>query len=133
MQGMNITVATAFIDQGEPRLDQFQVNLLRETAEECGPEMLQELLDLFTEDSSVRVAQIGIAISRNDLEEVAGLAHSLAGSSANLGGNRLAKLSSLLEGNILKGHLDELEAIAGQIELEFDYTLAALNDFVAST
>lgn len=130
---MNITVATAFIDQGEPRLDQFQVNLLRETAEECGPEMLQELLDLFTEDSSVRVAQIGIAISRNDLEEVAGLAHSLAGSSANLGGNRLAKLSSLLEGNILKGHLDELEAIAGQIELEFDYTLAALNDFVAST
>ena len=103
---MSSLIETAFIDVDEPVLDQRQVDLLRETAEECGPGLLQELLDLYMTDNSARVDQIRPAISENRLEEAAGLAHSVAGSSANLGANRLAKLCSLIEINIKKGRLE---------------------------
>ncbi len=125
---MRASVEMAFIDVNEPLLDQSQVELLRETAEECGPELLQELLDLYLVDNTARVEKIRPAISENKLEEASGLAHSVSGSSANLGANRLAKLCSLLENNINNGLLDNLDAIAQQVEQEFEAAVGVFKE-----
>ncbi len=127
---MNTSVAAAFIESDEPLLDNNQVEMLRETALECEPELLQELLDLYCQDNTARVERIRPAIARGDWAEAAKLAHAVAGSSSNMGGNRISKLSILLENNINDGSLADLDAIAEQIEIEFALTIEAFRELL---
>ena len=131
---MNTSAATAFIESDEPLLDDNQVEMLRETAAECDPELLQELFDLYYNDNTARVKQIRPAIAREDWSEAAKLAHAVAGSSSNMGGNRVTKLSILLENNVNEERFTDLDAIAEQIEIEFARTLEALRElFIPSS
>ncbi len=130
---MDTSMAAAFIESDEPLLDLTQVELLRQTALECEPELLQELLDLYCGDNAARLEQVCPAIARRDWAEAAKLAHAVAGSSSNMGGNRVSKLCMLLESNVNEGRLDDLEAIAGQIEKEFARTVEALQKMFHSS
>ncbi len=127
---MKISVATAFIESDEPLLDKYQVEMLRETAAECEPELLQELFDLYYCDNSARVEQIRPAIAKADWSEAAKLAHAIAGSSSNMGGNRVSKLSKLLENNVNEERFADLDAIAEQIEIEFARTIEAFRELL---
>ena len=66
-----------------------------------------EILQLFLEDSVCRIAALGEAITRGDLEEVQRLAHALKGSCGNVGAERLRKTAWSLE------HADSTDVAAG--------------------
>ena len=84
--GMEAEVATL------PVLDPDTVNLLIVPGDDAS---LRELLELFREDGGKRLEMIRKARSSRDVAALAAAAHTLKGSSGNLGGRRLAALVSL--------------------------------------
>jgi two-component system sensor histidine kinase/response regulator len=61
------------------------------------PDVIVELIDLYLNDTSSRMAAMQTAITRNDEVPLRHGAHSVRGSSANLGAHRVAALCEELE------------------------------------
>jgi HPt (histidine-containing phosphotransfer) domain-containing protein len=70
---------------------------LKEFSDDEGTSIVCEALNLYLEDSPIQVKGLIEGLKKNDLEQVERNAHSLRGSSATLGGVRLAKLCESLE------------------------------------
>jgi HPt (histidine-containing phosphotransfer) domain-containing protein len=62
-----------------------------------GAEQLRQLVELFLYDTATRLAELAKVVRDGDNERVAALAHSLAGSCANLGARELAEMCRELE------------------------------------
>jgi CheY-like chemotaxis protein len=90
------------------------------------PTVLAEITGLFTTDGRALITALLEAIARGDAPECARLAHSLKGSSANVGAQRVASLCAALEKTAKAGTLDSAQAIPTQIEVEFEAAVAAL-------
>ena len=108
-----------------PLIDDDQIEMLVEAGEDAAAELIQELLDLFKSESTPHLQTLKDALAELDFTTASKVAHALAGSSANLGGLRLAKVAKAIEhaadvndGNrmrLLAMHLDALltETIKG--------------------
>ena len=95
-------------------------------------EMIEELKDLmeddfpllintFLEDSSKRLVALKHAIAEDNANEVREIAHGFKGSSANLGAEKLAAISSDLE---TMGRTDELSEAEGSFtEMNNEYKI----------
>jgi len=68
---------------------------------------VEEILQLFLEDTVRQIAALGEAITRGDMTEVQRLAHALKGSCGNVGADVLRERAWSLE------HADSAEAAAG--------------------
>ena len=78
-------------------LDQSVLQGLRELQEEGEPDFLTELIDIFLEDSAGLVQELKDAINAQDLSRVRQAAHTLKGSSGNLGANAFSKMCYEME------------------------------------
>lgn len=78
-------------------IDDDQIQMLVEAGEEAAAELIQELLDLFKAESEPHLTTLKSAFAESNFPAVSRVAHALAGSSANLGGLRLAKLAKAIE------------------------------------
>ena len=95
----------------------------------------REIVELFLEEAPRRLAMIGAAAGRGDRDEVARLAHTLAGSANSLGASRLAAACARLEGLVrgqvqAPGSLPLAEAI-GAVHRELEQLQAALHGAAA--
>ncbi len=124
-----IPVSELAVDQF-PLIDDEQVKLLLSVADETGDELLRELLELFVDENGPRIGKIREALMARNRDEVLRGAHSVAGSSANLGGFRLAKNCSQLEGLAANGEFGGMEALFNQIVIDFDATVDAFRGIV---
>ena len=70
-------------------------------------EVLDEVLDMFYETTPKLVSRIHEAVARDDLEEVAAIAHRLRGSCSTLGGLAMARLCAELESHARAGQRKE--------------------------
>ncbi|MDP0498901.1 MAG: Hpt domain-containing protein [Verrucomicrobiota bacterium JB022] len=104
----------------EPVVDREQFDMLVETGEDAAAELIQELLDLFREESGPRLDALQASLGQNDTVAIGKHAHSLAGASANLGALRLSKLCRKLETETNAGNLAALPEIARHIRAEYD-------------
>jgi two-component system, sensor histidine kinase and response regulator len=113
-------------DAAEPVLNMETLNSLRELQVEGDPDILKELVDLFMEDTPKRIEEIRNAVLRGDTATVKRVAHTLKGSSANLGAQRMSRVAMQIE--TLEG-LEErgkVEALQERLRSEFDRAGAAL-------
>lgn len=101
-------------------LDEAVLESFRELQEPGGPDLITELIDLYLEDTKERLARLRIALDEHDFESLRESAHSLKGSSSNLGVARMAALSSQLEENLQQNRLDEISLTLAQLEEEFE-------------
>ena len=90
----------------------------------------REIVELFLEEVPRRLAMLGTAAARGDRDQVARLAHTLAGSADSLGASRLAAACARLEGLVrgqaqAPGGLPMAEAI-GAVHQELEQLQAAL-------
>ncbi|NJM95831.1 MAG: Hpt domain-containing protein [Phormidesmis sp. RL_2_1] len=75
-----------------------------------------ELLTMFLQDAKLSLSQLEGAIAQQDMLAIADIAHSLRGSSANVGAIALSRLASQLESIVNSGcHLTDAGALVQQL------------------
>ena len=87
---------------------------------------LSELIDLFLDDSAARLASLRNARKANDSRAFYRAAHTLKGSSGNMGARRMASICDYLEDAGRKGSLEGLGPLLNALEEEFASVTRAL-------
>jgi HPt (histidine-containing phosphotransfer) domain-containing protein len=100
-------------DSGTPVIDDVVIARLfqlRDQVARPGEDVLGELLDLFVQDTRVRLATIRSALASGDAEARRLAAHALKGSAGNVGASRVARLAASVEkGGATAAQVDDLE------------------------
>ncbi|MCA1593001.1 MAG: response regulator [Acidobacteria bacterium] len=98
----------------------------RELQEEGGPDLIGELIELYINDTQARLTEMRAALKEQDAQTLKRVAHSLKGSSGNLGIRRMATLCAELEETLHDGTMDEAGAKVNRLEAEFERVMEAL-------
>lgn len=89
------------------------------TLQEIMEDDFHELIHTFLEDSEMRIPQLRVQLAAADSEALRLTAHSLKGSSSNLGAKPLADLCFRVEQQAAQQKLDGLEDTLDEIDEEF--------------
>jgi HPt (histidine-containing phosphotransfer) domain-containing protein len=114
-------------DSEEDLLDQGVLAGLRELQAEGEPDILEELIGLFFEEAPPKLAALREAVEEDDARAVERVAHSLKGSSGNMGAMRMAAVYSEIEKVGGSGDLTRAPELIERLEEAFDRTRRALN------
>lgn len=99
---------------------------LRELERSGSPGFVAELIDLFLRESAVHVDALRAALASKDAETLRKSAHTLKGSSGNLGAMALSKVSSELQEAALAADWVRSAALLPRLEAEFDLARSEL-------
>ena len=110
----------AAVPPGPEPVDAAAFAALRELVTDDAPDFLYEVVDLFLADLTPKIARLGTAIPAADAGTIASAAHSLKGSSSNIGAAPLAALCATLERSARQGELSDAPALLGRIAVEAD-------------
>lgn len=102
------------------------IESLRDQLGDSGPGLLSELIGLYLIQARDLVGQIEHTITDHDAPSRRSLAHKLRGSTATLGGDRLAAVCLRLE---TVPHHDEVVATTVELRGEFETLAVVLNDY----
>lgn len=116
----------------EKLLDSEQIDMLIETGGEEAAELLQELVDLYESECSVKMAELQVAVSTGDFHVLGRCAHAIAGSSANIGALEMWRFSKEIEAKACKASEQMIsEATITAYQVIYSNTLQALRDIIA--
>jgi HPt (histidine-containing phosphotransfer) domain-containing protein len=87
-------------------IDQALLDRLRDLEQMLGPDLVHRLIETFLKDATQRLADLDMALTRQDGDKLARIVHSLKGSAANLGAVTLVHLCEDLERTTRAEHLD---------------------------
>jgi len=107
----------------ESPMDPAVVDSLRELG---GDDMIADLVELFLEDAEPRLAALGEAVKADDASAVEQVAHSLKGSSGNMGAHRMSRLAAELQDIGASGDLSKAPESLRSLEAEFARVRPAL-------
>ena len=107
-------------------LDQDILANLRGLPGDGDDDLLAELIDLFLRDTPPRLLQLGRALLDGDAKAASHIAHSLKGSSANLGARGMAQLCNEIELQGRAGELHDTTELHTALEREFARVFRAL-------
>mmetsp|Transcript_36669 Transcript_36669/g.59266 ORF Transcript_36669/g.59266 Transcript_36669/m.59266 type:complete len:147 (+) Transcript_36669:121-561(+) len=82
----------------EDLLDESIFDQLEELQDETQPHFVEEVITLYLETSAEKLAEMQSLLEKKDLDELAKSAHSLKGSSANIGAVKVVKICADLKG-----------------------------------
>jgi HPt (histidine-containing phosphotransfer) domain-containing protein len=97
-----------------------------------GEGLVAELVDLFVDDVPARLESIREAMAAGDPEALLQTAHSLKGSAATLGADRMAEICRQMEVSGRAGEMPQGEGLFESLEAEFEQVKRALADWVAA-
>jgi PAS domain S-box-containing protein len=103
----------------DPTIDTSVLDGLRELREPDEPDPVAELIDLFLRDTPARVQSMEAAVRESHAAALKEAAHSLKGSSNNLGARRLSKLCADLEQSAKDGNLGDSARLFGHVAEEY--------------
>jgi len=99
-------------------LDRDCLDSLRRLGNLAGKPLVQEVVDSFLAEAPRRLERLHETLAQGDLRDLAFVAHSLKGSSAQLGALRVAALSFELETHAASADLSPLPALLADLERE---------------
>ena len=113
-------------------LDLSQLNMLLESGGEESIDLINEILELFEEESRIKLGDLKTARANADAEAFGYASHALAGSSANIGGVVVWQKAKSMENNCKSGDPEEAFALLEELEQDFSGTLAQIKAYVAT-
>lgn len=78
------------------------------------------LVDTYCSDGELKVNELGKAVEEGDAAKVREMAHSLKGSSSNIGAEYLSDVCCRLEAKGKQGDLSDAESMYAEIKQEFE-------------
>jgi signal transduction histidine kinase/CheY-like chemotaxis protein/HPt (histidine-containing phosphotransfer) domain-containing protein len=119
--------AVTLADDPSP-LDPARLDSLRRLGELAGKPLLREIVGSFLAETPRRVARMREALDRTDAEDLAFVAHSLKGSSGQIGALRVAALSFELEKQGKSADLAAAPALLAELERELSRVAPLLEE-----
>jgi HPt (histidine-containing phosphotransfer) domain-containing protein len=110
-------------------LDRQVLDGLREALGDVSGEFITGLVVVYETQAGELMAELADAAEDEDAQRLSSAAHSLKGSSAEVGGDRLAELCAKLEH--WDGSPDDLQPVVATIRTELAALLVELREFVA--
>ncbi len=95
-------------------------------------EFLREIAGIFLEDTPLRIAELDQSALAADLPKFTRAAHSIKGSSANIGANSLRTAAEALENKARIDGLADVVPLVAAVKAEFVRTQAALQALVGA-
>jgi HPt (histidine-containing phosphotransfer) domain-containing protein len=92
-------------------------------------DLLPQIIETFVESSAQTIQKAKQALAAQDVTEVQQCAHSLKGSAANLGANRLVDLCGQLEAHCRAGSLESAPVLFPSIEQELKQVQNDLSEY----
>lgn len=111
-----------------PTIDQQAINALLELSTDSGTEFLRELIEIYLQDSPLRLAELDEALSKNDLPGLTRAAHTIKGSSSNFGATRLTKIAHDIEMLGKAGSVSEVAPLISNLKAEYELVAQALKE-----
>ncbi len=94
-------------------------------------EFLREIAGIFLEDTPLRIAELEQGLMAGDRPKFTRAAHSIKGSSANLGAMALRAVAEKLEQQSRVAGLDDVGVLVSQVKAEFTRAETALTALIA--
>lgn len=112
-----------------PLIDPEAIENLRALNPGDNDEFLREIITIFLEDTPQRIAELDQSLVAGDVPTFTRAAHSIKGSSSNLGALRLREFAEKLEQNSRKNGLGEIARDLAAIKVEFAAVQLALRKY----
>ena len=116
---------------GAAVLEEEPIKRLRELGRALSRDVPYRIIELYLKDAPARLAELRRALSAGDARAVEGAAHSLKGSSANLGAFELAELCNELERLARRAVLNGAQAKVADLEAEYERVEKAMRELLA--
>jgi HPt (histidine-containing phosphotransfer) domain-containing protein len=113
-----------------PLLDDEQIEMLTSTEDLDSADLLIELLELFEGEAVEKMEELRNELPAGNAKIVSAAAHSIAGSSANIGCKRLWAVAKNIEALANDGDLVEVGATLGQLETIYSESMIGLRDVI---
>jgi two-component system, sensor histidine kinase and response regulator len=128
------TCTPAVVSAGDdlPILDHGVLESLRELQADGEPDLLTELVELYRADAPQMLEAMRTALAEANGEALRRAAHTLKGSSANLGAVRLAEMCRELERAGRDGALAGAAPLLAAVEAEYERVVEALLTFAGT-
>ena len=111
-------------------LDQAVLEELLSLTEEGDPELLLDLIRMFLDDSPSKVSAIEEGLDKGDFEKAERAAHSLKGSSGNLGARTVQDICERLQATTRNHELDRSRRLTPHLAEHYLKAEAALRDLL---
>lgn len=102
-----------------PTLDLEAIANLRALSPDDGDVFLREILNIFIEDTPARIAELNNSHAVGNVANFVRAAHSIKGSSSNVGASELRAIAEQLEHHARHNGLAEVEAQVAELETAF--------------
>ncbi len=113
-----------------PLIDPEAIENLRALNPGDNDEFLREIITIFLEDTPQRIAELDQSLAAGDVPTFTRAAHSIKGSSSNLGTLRLRALAEKLEFDARKTGLGDVATGLAALKSEFAQAQAALRAYL---
>ncbi len=127
----HLTAATPAVAPATPRtlmaLNREKIDKLRKLQ----PQMLEKMVALYMEHSSMQMQQLAAAFAEQDLEQIARLSHSLKSASLNVGATQFSTRCKAIEIRSKQGNLPET-ACFEELQENYQQVVAALRAEIAA-
>lgn len=113
-----------------PIIDQEAIESLRALNPGDNDEFLREIAGIFLEDTPQRIAELHASLAAGDNVRFTRAAHSIKGSSANLGAFALRAAAENLEHHSTSSGLDDVVGLITDVEAQFETARNELNKII---
>ena len=111
-------------------VDTEAISNLRALSPDDGDAFLKEIIGIFIEDTPIRIAELHKNQASGDAITFTRTAHSIKGSSSNVGANELRSIAEKLEHQARQYGIHDVEALIAELEAAFIRTKEALQTFI---
>jgi HPt (histidine-containing phosphotransfer) domain-containing protein len=112
-----------------PIIDPGAIANLRQLNPDDGGEFLREIVGIYIEDTPLRIAELRKTLASGDTTAFARAAHTIKGSSSNVGAQALRAVAERLEKMARSEGLGGVDHLLAECEAQFALTVAELKKF----
>ncbi len=112
-------------------LDPEAISNLRALSPDDGDVFLKEILGIFLDDTPIRIAELHTSRASGDAATFTRAAHSIKGSSSNVGASELRIVAEQLEHKSRQQGLNDVEELVAELEAAFIRSQAEIKKITA--